>query len=320
MKRVLAIIALILIVGPVFAQGASEIIGGTLSGGGTGALVGAGIGSLFGPGVGTAIGAFIGGLVGGTAGYLSGSAQAKKNEATQSYYDLQTKQLYTEAYTNAKSTYNQAKKSSDDAEVALMQSGADINMYEDTLARWNDQYNIGLEQIHNEGEADYRQVMGNFSTMSNINSQTGQSGGTADLLARQQRDQVRTLVGDDLRLNDTGGLYGTRLSEYDKDMNASYRELTEQLEIERKNYSNLTGEVARLNEATEDAKKNVNKAAEEYTKNVGEPTEETQAPTDETQASTSRSSLVDRMTEKIDNSNMPDNLKKQFREILGRLK
>lgn len=268
MKRIMIISAILLVaVGPVFAQGAGEVLGGIFSGGGAGMATGAAIGSII-PGIGTAIGAIAGGIVGALSGGLSGGAKANRNQAQQQQLELQRRQTYQDAYTSAKDIYDQSYGNYQDTLTSITQSRANIDTYDQALMRWGDQYDIGLNQIQMQGEADYRQLMGNFSAQSQINAQTGQSGGTADLLARQRRDQVATLVGQDLRLDAEGGTYGTQLREYDLDMNAEFDQLVEQREIELDALSKSMANAEKYRAEVQTAQDNLKKAAEDYTDNV----------------------------------------------------
>ena len=261
MKRIMIILAVLLVsVGPVFAQGAAETITGGLAGWGSGLLGG----FLVGGPIGAIFGATLGGIVGG----LSGASKDKQKKAQLDQLELQRKQTYQDAYTSAKDTYDQSYSNYQDTLTGITQSQANIDAYDQAIMRWGDQYDIGLNQIQMQGEADYRQLMGNFSAQSQINSQTGQTGGTADLLAHQQRDQVRTLVGDDLRLDAQGGTYGTQLKEYDLDTQAEFDQLVGQREIELEALSKSMANAKKYKGEVETAQDNLKKAAGDYIDNV----------------------------------------------------
>ena len=265
MKRFLAVIILILILAlPVFAGGTNEwigIIGGSAFGAGAvaGGLYGAGAGPI-----GIAIGAIIGGIVGAVGGGMIGHGNDIQQKANEESRKLRVNEMYQDQYVSAKQTYDQNYTNYQNALVGLQQAEANINSYDEALLRWQDQYDIGLGQIQRQGEADYRTVMGNFAGQSYINAMTGQTGGTADILAKQQRDQVVSLVGNDLKLDSNGGVYGTQLREYDLDANADFRSLVEQREIELAAYNKTKSETAKYAAELEDSKEGLKKAAKQY--------------------------------------------------------
>lgn len=270
MKRIISILILILFVAPVFAGGVGEQITGALAGGAGGAF--AGMAALSWAGIpGLVIGALVGGGLGLIGGGMAGAANAKSNEAQKKSdqaqlesINLRTNEMYQDQYIAAKQNYDSLYTNYDDAVIGAQQMQANISAYDQALMRWNDQYNIGLNQLQQQGEADYRQVMSNFAAQSNINSMTGQSGGTADLLAKQQRDQVVSLVGDDLRLDPVGGTYGIGLREYDLDRKAEFDELVENRKIAELAHAKYTRETEKLKANLAESKKILEDAAGDY--------------------------------------------------------
>lgn len=263
MKRFLAVVALILILAmPVFAGGANEWAG-VIGGAGTGAVSGAALGSFI-PGLGTAVGAIIGAVGGAIVGGLSGHAADKQQKANDETRVLRTNEMYQDQYVSAKQNYDANYVNYDNALIGLKQSEANIDAYDQALMRWNDQYDIGLGQIQRQGEADYRTVMGNYAGQAYVNAMTGQSGGTADVLAKQQRDQVVSLVGNDLRLDSEGGTYGTQLREYDLDTKAQFEELVQNREIELMALDKNRSETAKYGEELKESKEDLEEAAKQY--------------------------------------------------------
>lgn len=263
MKRFLAVIILMaVLILPVFAGGANEWAG-IIGGAGSGWVSGAAVGSIL-PGIGTLAGAIIGAVGGAIVGGLSGHASDKQQEANEKSRRLRINEMYQDQYISAKQNYDANYTNYENALIGLKQSEANINAYDQALMRWQDQYDIGLGQIQRQGEADYRTVMGNFSDQAYVNAMTGQTGGTADLLAQQRRDQVVSLVGSDLRLDDNGGIYGTQLREFDRDSNAEFEELVQnrQIQLEARNKSQR--ETAKYGEALKESKDDLEEAAKQY--------------------------------------------------------
>ena len=230
MKRFVAMMILILLAVPVFAGGVGETVTGALAGGGAGALASLpffAINPILG-----AVAFVVGTGLGLYGGAKASEASSKSTQAQIESINLRTNEAYQEQYLSAKQNYDSNYANYDNAVIGVQQAQANISAYDQALLRWDDQYAIGLGQLQQQGEADYRQVMGNFATQSNVNATTGQSGGTADLLAKRQRDQVVSLVGDDLRLDSVGGTYGTALREYDLDKRAEFEELVDNRAIQ----------------------------------------------------------------------------------------
>ena len=231
MKRVLAVLALMMIILPVFAGGNQELVAGSVGGVASGAAIGATVGSIV-PGIGTTIGAFLGGTAGLISGVLSGAAKDKQRKAQMEQLDLQKEQNYQSAYTSAKDLYDTAYTNYDNSLTAIKQGEANISSYDQAIMRWQDQYDIGLNQLQTQGKTDYMSLMHNFSDVANVQSSKGQSGGSADLVAGSQRSKVISLVGSDLMLDDIGGTYGTAVREFNRDADAEFSQMVDQRQIE----------------------------------------------------------------------------------------
>lgn len=262
MKRIISILILILFVAPVFAGGVGETITGALAGGAGGAIAGATLFAIN-PILG-ALGLALGAGLGMYGGAKAAEASSKSTQAQLESIQLHTNEMYQDQYVAAKQNYDSLYTNYDDAVIGAQQMQANISAYDQALMRWDDQYNIGLNQLQQQGEADYRQVMSNFAAQSNINSMTGQSGGTADLLAKQQRDQVVSLVGDDLRLDPVGGTYGTALREYDLDKKAEFEELVDNRAIAETALGKYTRETEKLKANLAESKQILKDSAGKY--------------------------------------------------------
>lgn len=265
MKRVIAIIALLLMALPLVAQGVGEVAGGA----GGGAIAGATIGSIF-PGIGTAIGAGIGALVGGIGGLFTAKANKETREAQKASIELQTSQNYQDNYLSAKSNYDTLVASIDSSKTSIKQATANISSYDQAILRWQDQYDIGQQQIKDQGASDYGVVMNNWMDTASVASARGQSGGTADILAGSQKSNVKRLVGDDLLLDANGGTYGTQVREYDLDTEAQWDELVQQREIEKESLAKYQDALGRYAGQFDEAAKLRKTATQDYYDNKGE--------------------------------------------------
>ena len=120
-----------------------------------------------------------------------------------------------------------------DTEIAIDQSEANISAFDQSLVRWQSQYDIQRNQLQMEAESNYSQLMQNWQGAELVNATRGQTGGSAALVAQSQLDQVERLAGSDLRLDDNGGLFGTSLREFRLDMLAGRTELVGNMKIEQ---------------------------------------------------------------------------------------
>ena len=153
---------------------------------------------------------------------------------------LQNQQMYINAYNSAYSNYLNSLSMEttlqgqiSDTEIAIDQSEANISAFDQSLVRWQSQYDIQRKQLQMEGEANYAQLMQNWQGAELVNATRGQTGGSAALVAQGHLDQVERLAGTDLRLDDNGGLFGTSLREFRLDMLAGRTELVGNMKIEQ---------------------------------------------------------------------------------------
>ena len=250
-KRLLAFFLLfVLIVFPAIAGGAAgnwvSAIGGGLM------AIGGAIGAIFTGGATLGVAAAgIGMMAGGISGLVSGNAnnqiaamqmmqQQQMLAAQREQMRLQNQQMYINAYNSAYTNYLNSMSMEttlqgqiSDTEIAIDQSEANISAFDQSLVRWQSQYDIQREQLQMEGEANYAQLMQNWQGAELVNATRGQSGGSAALVAQGHLDQVERLAGTDLRLDDNGGLFGTSLREFRLDMLAGRTELVGNMKIEQ---------------------------------------------------------------------------------------
>lgn len=153
---------------------------------------------------------------------------------------LQNQRMYINAYNSAYNNYlnsmtleSTLQGQISDTEIAIDQSEANISAFDQSLVRWQSQYDIQRNQLQMEAESNYSQLMQNWQGAELVNATRGQTGGSAALVAQSQLDQVERLAGSDLRLDDNGGLFGTSLREFRLDMLAGRTELVGNMKIEQ---------------------------------------------------------------------------------------
>lgn len=153
---------------------------------------------------------------------------------------LEQQNQYMEAYNNAYSNYvnaqqlvNSINANISSTEADIMQTEANISSFDQTLVRWQSQYDQQLQSLQMEGESAYTQLMQNWQGVELVNATRGQTGGSAALVAQSQLDQVERLAGTDLRLDENGGTYGTYLNEFKLDMLAGRTELVGNMNIQQ---------------------------------------------------------------------------------------
>lgn len=109
--------------------------------------------------------------------------------------------------------------------LALMQAGANISAYDQTLARFDSQYASGLRELQVAGRNQFYQLMQNYAGVGVSNAARGQRGGSSSLIAQMAKNQVIELAGSDMKLDAEGGTYGYSLTDYFLDQLASQKEL-----------------------------------------------------------------------------------------------
>ena len=174
-------------------------------------------------------------LVGGIA-WIAESIKANQRKKYKAAYD----EAYT-AYQNAQNTVNQLEAQVTETELAIDQTEANISAFDQTLVRWQSQYDQQLQSLQLEGEASYNELMSNWQGAELVNATRGQTGGSAELVAQSQMAQVERLAGSDLRLDDNGGMFGTAMNEFRLDMLAGRTELVGNLNISREALTKYQG-------------------------------------------------------------------------------
>lgn len=212
----------------VFAGGVGEAITNIVVG--SLAVVGGVVGAFFTGGTALALSAVGVGMIAGGATTL----------VEQDRQNLEQQNQYMEAYNNAYSNYvnaqqlvNSINANISSAEADIMQTEANISSFDQTLVRWQSQYDQQLQSLQMEGEAAYSQLMQNWQGVELVNATRGQTGGSAALVAQSQLDQVERLAGSDLRLDGNGGTYGTAINEFRLDMLAGRTELVGNMNIQK---------------------------------------------------------------------------------------
>lgn len=120
--------------------------------------------------------------------------------------------------------------------LALRQAGANIDAYDQSLARFDSQYASGLMQLQAEGRNQFYQLMENYSGVGVANAAKGQRGGSASLIAQMAKSQVIQLAGSDMKLDANGGTYGYSLTDFFLDQLASQRELQQNRTIQEESW------------------------------------------------------------------------------------
>lgn len=211
------------------------VVGAFFTGGATLGLAAAGAGMMT---------SGIGGIVSSNANNqmmaMQQMMQMQQLAAQREQMRLQNQQMYINAYNSAYNNYlnsmtleSNLQGQISDTEIAIDQSEANISAFDQSLVRWQSQYDIQRNQLQMEAESNYSQLMQNWQGAELVNATRGQTGGSAALVAQSQLDQVERLAGSDLRLDDNGGLFGTSLREFRLDMLAGRTELVGNMKIEQ---------------------------------------------------------------------------------------
>ena len=210
----------------VFAQGLGEVIAGAFT-----TVIGLGISVLSFGGAAAIGGMMMGagiGMIGSGASYMAGEDKRKleeQNKLISAYNDAFSN------YTNAQTQVATLEGAIADTEVNILQTEADISAFDQTLVRWQSQYDIQRNQLQMEGESAYSQLMQNWQGAELVNATRGQTGGSAALVAESQAMQVERLAGKDMKLDENGGLFGTSLNEFRLDMLAGRNEIVGNMKI-----------------------------------------------------------------------------------------
>ena len=251
------LLAFILISG-VYAGGVGEAIGGAL------AMVGGALMMLV-PG-GQAVGGLM--IAGGFGSMVKGGLNASAEASAEK---LQMQQEYTAAYENAYQNYLNAQQWATslegqiaDTEVSILQTEANISSFDQTLVRWQSQYDQQRTQLQMQGESAYSELMQNWQGAELVNATRGQTGGSADLVAMSQEMQVERLAGSDLKLDQNGGLFGTALDEFRQDMLAGRTELVGNMNIQRQALDRYNSALGSYKSSLATAQANIRKYQSQY--------------------------------------------------------
>lgn len=176
----------------------------------------------------------------GLAGLITSGKEDELEAAQEEALKQQQQQDYINAFNSAYNNYLSAQNLASslqanisNTEVDIMQTEANISSFDQTLVRWQSQYDQQLQSLQMEGESAYTQLMQNWQGVELVNATRGQTGGSAALVAQSQLDQVERLAGTDLRLDENGGTYGTYLNEFRLDMLAGRTELVGNMNIQK---------------------------------------------------------------------------------------
>lgn len=184
---------------------------------------------------------------------------------------LQLQQEYTAAYESSYQNYLNAQQWATslegqiaDTEVNIMQTEANISSFDQTLVRWQSQYDTQRQQLQMEGEANYSQLMANWQGAELVNATRGQTGGSAALVAQSQELQLERFAGSDLRLDENGGIFGNALNEFRLDMLAGRNELVGNMNIQKEALGKYNSALSSYKSALSTAQANIIKYQNQY--------------------------------------------------------
>lgn len=145
--------------------------------------------------------------------------------AAEAAWNERERQLQQE-YNQALSTFNEIDSQITQTELDIAQTEANISAFDQALGRWQSEFDASLMNLQLEGQAQYNTLMENWQGTELAMAATGRVGGSAALVAQQQKAQLETFAGKDLKLDMTGGTYGSALSSFYLDSLAGLNELT----------------------------------------------------------------------------------------------
>ena len=131
-----------------------------------------------------------------------------------------------QAYYQAVDTYNQIDAQISQTELDIAQTEANLSAFDQALGRWQGEFEASLASLQLEGQAQYDTLMENWQGTELAMAQSGRVGGSAALVAQQQKAQLEVLAGRDLKLDMQGGTFGSALSSFYLDSLAGLNELT----------------------------------------------------------------------------------------------
>lgn len=153
-------------------------------------------------------------VVGATMGVAAAQQQNER--------DRQLQQEYNQAL----STFNEIENQVSQTEMDIAQTEANISAFDQALGRWQSEFDASLAGLQLEGQAQYDTLMENWQGTELAMAQSGRVGGSAALVAEQQKAQLEALAGSDLKLDMQGGTFGSALSSFYLDSLAGINELT----------------------------------------------------------------------------------------------
>ena len=152
-------------------------------------------------------------------------AGATAGIAAEAAWNERERQLQQE-YNQALSTFNEIDSQITQTELDIAQTEANISAFDQALGRWQSEFDASLTNLQLEGQAQYNTLMENWQGTELAMAATGRVGGSAALVAQQQKAQLETFAGKDLKLDMAGGTYGSALSSFYLDSLAGLNELT----------------------------------------------------------------------------------------------
>lgn len=152
----------------------------------------------------------------------------------------QEREAASQAYDNAFNSYQQQQSlvnslgaNISSLETDILQTEANISAFDQTLVRWQSQYDQQRQSMQLETEGTYQQLLQNWQGVELANATRGQAGGSASLVAQSRMAQVERLAGSDLKLDSNGGIYGDMMHEFNLDMLAGRNELVGNMRIQQ---------------------------------------------------------------------------------------
>lgn len=151
-----------------------------------------------------------------------------RNNYVTTLNDLKSSKLST---LQSRDSYLQNMSSTELTLEKLQHGEGGIEYYNALLARWQDNYDYQLASTKREAKASYDSLMSNYTGTEVMNAEAGRAGKTAELLEKQQKQNVEAFVGKDMKLDAIGGIYSQTLTELSKDLNADKHTYMTQLGI-----------------------------------------------------------------------------------------
>lgn len=139
--------------------------------------------------------------VGTGVGIWSAVDSHKHQEET---IELQREQIdnqYKSDYQAALDSLSNYTNNIEQSEITLRETESQLSSYENLLSRWQDNYNLTMQQTEASAYSTYKDLIDNWSGLEALNAQKGLSGRTALARESQANKELRMYVGQDMRLN-----------------------------------------------------------------------------------------------------------------------